>query len=214
MKTTEAIAARKTEKVLSDEAWPLPEDLLEVKNKINQIVLAATHAPFHYPAQAIHVEGKELNSIVPWRVHVLHAQECRELANHITSNGVNAGKILQMLHTANALLQVTWLPDQPENEIETPYLGSLRNMEHIAAASSATQNMLLTATALGLPNYWSSGGVLRKEEFHKHLNINAKEILLGSIFLFPEDVSKARVALGGLREKKGTVEQWSREVKF
>ena len=119
-----------------------------------------------------------------------------------------------MLNTANALLQVTWLPDDPITDLEDdlPFKGSLRNMEHIAATSSAIQNMLLTATGLNIPNYWSSGGVLKTNELSKVLEISQNEILLGAIFLFPEDVSKAKVVPGGLRDKKGERSQWTRYV--
>jgi len=121
-----------------------------------------------------------------------------------------------MLNTADCLIQVTWLPDQSDKDGEQLFMPDLRNMEHIAGASAAVQNLLLTATEKGIPNYWSSGGVLRKDTFFDLLDIPKKQILLGSIFLFPEDTiiekNNAKIAFGGLRERKGEIDQWSRKV--
>lgn len=210
MKIQEVIRKRRTTKVLGNSPWPLPE--AQVHDKVFEIIQSAEMAPFHYQAHKTYQEKGSLSSIVPWRVYWLKAEECRKLATHIQENDIKAGKILQMLYAADAMLQVTWLPDPSENADELPvFEGNLRNMEHIAAGSAAIQNMLLTATALNIPNYWSSGGVLRTEELYAKLGINTDEILLGSVFLFPEgaDVSgDHKVGLGGLRDKKGEMNQW------
>ena len=70
---------------------------------------------------------------------------------------------------------------------QLPFTGNLRNMEHIAAASTAIQNILLGATAAGHPSYWSSGGTLRQREARTLLGIPMDEIFLGCLFVFPED---------------------------
>ena len=55
---------------------------------------------------------------------------------------------MNMLWAAEAMIVMSWLPDvfgeQPEvREMEpVPFTGNLRNMEHIAAASAAIQNIL------------------------------------------------------------------------
>lgn len=209
MNIQEVIRKRKTTKVLGNAPWALPEEI--VQEKVFEIIQSAEMAPFHYQAHKTY-QDKPLNSIVPWRVYWLKAADCRKLANFIQENDVKAGKILQMLFAADALLQVTWLPDPSEEAGDVAlFEGNLRNMEHIAAGSAAIQNMLLTATSMNIPNYWSSGGVLRSEELYKMLGIDTKEILLGSVFLFPEgaDIPKDhKVGLGGLRDKKGDLNQW------
>ncbi|MEL6562761.1 MAG: hypothetical protein AAFQ94_31620 [Bacteroidota bacterium] len=214
MKIQEVIQKRRTTKVLGNDPWPLPK--AEVDHKVYEIIQSAEMAPFHYQAHKTYQDNNSLSSIVPWRVYWLKAAECRKLANYIQENDIKAGKILQMLFAADALLQVTWLPDPSEEASElSVFEGNLRNMEHIAAGSAAIQNMLLTATALNIPNYWSSGGVLRTDALYAKLGINSKEILLGSVFLFPEGADVAgdhKVGLGGLRDKKGAINQWSEVI--
>ncbi len=67
-------------------------------------------------------------------------------------------------------------------------------MEHIAAASAAIQNLLLAATARGISNYWSSGGVLRSAQVFQQLGIPRQQILLGAIFLFPSEIGDAELS--------------------
>ena len=119
------------------------------------------------------------------------------------------------------MIQTPWLPNpssQPlaEGQLFEP---TLANMEHIAAASSAIQNLLLAATAEGIPNYWSSGGaLLREASAYETLGIPPGEILLGSIFLFPSDISSlpSSVEVGGskLRDQRSPVSAWSRWVEL
>ena len=100
---------------------------------------------------------------------------------------------MNMLWAAEAMIVMSWLPDvfgeQPEvREMEPiPFTGNLRNMEHIAAAGAAIQNILLGATAAGHPSYWSSGGTLRQKEARTLLDIPMDEIFLGCLFVFPKD---------------------------
>ena len=89
---------------------------------------------------------------------------------------------------------------------------STGNVEHIAAASAAVQNLLLAATARGWESYWSSGGVLREPAVFERLGMDARELPLGSIFLSP-DVAHGAIRIdGGLRDERGEVEGWVRWV--
>jgi len=69
-------------------------------------------------------------------------------------------------------------------------------MEHIAAGSAAIQNVLLGATSRGKRNYWSTGGaLLRSSGLRKKLNIPMDEILLGAIFIYPQELPAADVVI-------------------
>lgn len=81
-------------------------------------------------------------------------------------------------------------------------------MEHLAAASSAVQNILLGATSKEIPNYWSSGGVLREKSFFDYLGIPEIEILLGAVFLFPQDTKDAEVKNGTNRKDAGNIDHF------
>jgi len=56
-------------------------------------------------------------------------------------------------------------------------------IEEIAAASAAVQNILLGATAMGIASFWSSGGLTHKPELKEYLKLGADDIILGLIYL-------------------------------
>ena len=214
MELRTAIENRKTEKVLADAGspWPIPD--AEVRARVEQLLELAAIAPFHKPADESHRQ-EPLSSIVPWRFHVVDAEHCRKLIGKLDDVDKPSGKIPGMLAAADALVVATWLPNlAAETQEFQAFESTLQNMEHIAAASAATQNLLLLAAEGGWKNYWSSGGVLRSEKVFQWLEIPLNQVLLGAIFLFPEDARDAPVKPGSLRDRKGEVLQWSRWVAF
>ncbi len=56
-------------------------------------------------------------------------------------------------------------------------------VEEIAAASAAIQNILLGATALGISSFWSTGGMTHSTALKEYLDLGADDIILGLIFL-------------------------------
>lgn len=210
MHTDQAIRNRVTEKVLASQALPVTE----IENTVCELIALAGYAPFHRACDESHRQG-EHDGIEPWRFHILDAQQCRRLGPRLTQE--NAGKIPAMLSAADALIIATWLPSPgavvPMGD-EPGFAVSLTNVEHIAAASAAIQNLLLAATARGIRNYWSSGGVLRSPEVFEQLGIPTGQILLGAIFLFPAEIGDAELATSKLRTLRTSPEHWSRWVKL
>ncbi len=208
MHTDQAIRERKTEKVLANK--PLP--ISDVTETINELIAIAGWAPFHRVCEERHHQDV-LDGIEPWRFHILDAANCRRLAPLLPKE--NAGKIPAMLAAADAMIMVTWLPSSGEAipmGDEPGFAVSLTNVEHIAATSAAIQNLLLAATARGIRNYWSSGGVLRLPSVFEHLGIPTDQILLGAIFLFPQEIADAELATSKLRAQRTSPEHWSRWV--
>lgn len=200
-----AIMNRKTVKVLAAEDLPVRD----VRDTLADLVQLAGMAPFHRACEEMHRAEGELAGIEPWRFYIVDAENCRRLKHQIPLE--NAGKIPAMLSAADALIIATWLPNSgPEGDgLFDPTLG---NMEHIAAASAAVQNLLLAATARGIANYWSSGGVLRERAVFQKLNIPDREILLAAIFFFPQETGAAEVASSKLREHRSSANHWSRWI--
>ena len=56
-------------------------------------------------------------------------------------------------------------------------------LEEIEAVSAAVQNLWLSATAMGLAGYWSSGGVTYKDEMRDWLGLGAEDKCLGFFYL-------------------------------
>jgi nitroreductase len=204
-----AISQRKTLKVLSENQFPfsLASEVVE------KLLEAASWAPFHRPAARSHCESSELNSKVPWRFYILDGKNCRSL-RHILLDTGDTTKIPAMLASATNLIQVTWLPNPKPAESEQLFDPTLENMEHIAAASSAIQNLLVAATAREIQTYWSSGGGLRKPETMQLLGIPEEEILLGSIFLFGPLTKACKTSPGKLRDQRGETKSWAKWVEL
>ncbi len=199
LNTLESIKKRRTIKVLSDKPLPVtaPDSAF-----IETLLTSAYWAPFHYPT---HRDNKaDLPSELPFRFYVLDSQACRDLAKTLEEKGIDAGKLTGMLNSADYLIQATWTP-QPFDGDDL-FEPSLTNMEHIAAASAGIQNILLSATALGRENYWSSGGVLREDFAFDLLGIPQAEILLGALFIFPDEANlpaEVAVKFSPRRDKRG-----------
>ena len=59
----------------------------------------------------------------------------------------------------------------------------ISQLEEVAAASAAVQNMLLGASAAGLASFWSTGGMTHHPALKEYLRLGAEDIVLGLIFL-------------------------------
>ena len=216
----EIVRGRRTAKLLRDPASeggaPLAD---EQRAALDAMIELAGTAPFHKRAHERH-RGGALGSIVPWRFHVLERPACRRLLEEIVRRGAHdadpkwaratSSKIPELIAAAGALVQVTWLPDPPKPDAVDAFPDN--DVEHVAAAAAAVQNLLLAATARGWHGYWSSGGVLREPELFEHLGIERAQRLLGAIFLAPPDAAFDRSIPGGLREQRGERGDWSRRV--
>ena len=220
MDTTNAldfiIKQRKTIKVLGNIDTPLIQPSTITKETIQELLSLASHAPFHYPCDKEY--QNELASIVPWRYYTLNQTSCRHLLYYIKKHNINAGKIANMLATADVLIITTWLPSDVINNSQEkegfPFTGNIKNMEHIAACSASIQNVLLGATSRNIHNYWSSGGVLREKQIRDYLNIPLNELLLGGIFLFPIGLELHNIETkeGAFRNIGKEINTWHKEI--
>lgn len=212
----DAILNRKTQKVLASSPWTPSLTEKERTDLVQELLELAAAAPYHYESAAKY--RNDLTSGLPFRCYVADAARCRAAVKYAAAQEVQAGKISEMLNAAEVLLLVTWLPDTFGEPVEgrepIPFTGNLRNMEHVAATGAAIQNMLVGATALGYPNYWSSGGVLRFDPMRSHFEVPNEEIILGTLFVFPKDAeSRAdEVVPGKLRDKGKEIATWSKKV--
>jgi nitroreductase len=201
------IRERRTTKVLADA--PLPA--ASARETVEELVATAGWAPFHRVVARVHQESGAMTSIVPWRFYLLDAPGCRAVRQVLLERG-DKSKIPRMLAAATALVQATWLPNPPKGPVTGLFEATEENMEHVAAAGAAVQNLLLAATARRIRNYWSSGSALREPEAFGWMGIPAGEILLGSIFLFPSETGDAEVNPGSHRDRRGAPADWARWV--
>ncbi len=75
-------------------------------------------------------------------------------------------------------------------------------LEEIAAASAAVQNILLGATALGIATFWSTGGMTNNPALKDHLHLGTDDIILGLLYLgYTDEPAKDGVRNIPLAEK-------------
>ena len=215
------IRARHTAKLLREPAASEGSPLDDARRTaLDEMIALAGFAPFHRRAHEDTHRRGPLPSIVPWRFHVLEPPACRKLLDEILRRAETSGdpkwqrasgsKIPALIAATGALIQVTWLPDPPRPDGGDAFADE--DVEHVAAAAAAVQNLLLAAEARGWYGYWSSGGVLRDPEVFDLLGIARVERLLGSIFLAPPGAPFDSERPGGLRDRRGEPGDWSRRV--
>lgn len=212
MSISKNLQARRTYKVIGELDVPVSDSSFNI-SAIDKLLAASANAPFHYACDRVH--KTKLTSSVPWRAHNLQAGDCNKLSAFLIASG-DVTKVPNMLSAAEFLFQVTWLPDEATiinrdaGKDEVAFKGTLRNMEHIAAASSFIQSLLLAGEEQGFKTYWSSGGALKSAPVFDYLDISLNELLLGSVFFFPKEIQNAEIKLGGMKDARGGVEDWSK----
>ena len=230
-----AICLRKTSKVLLPVALRDEQRALwcdEHSSALQRMLEAASWAPFHKRAHDQHLTA-DLDGPMPWRFHVLDPDACTRLLVFLEGKAAEQSnskwsrawqsKIKEMVSACGVLIQATWLPDpvnpsddtQKSAPVGNHSAGAVaevafnqKNVEHVAAASSAVQSLLLSAQSHQWLSYWSSGGILRDEEVFDYMGISRHEQLLGSVFLSPEAHPSARIIDGGLRDQRGELSGW------
>jgi nitroreductase len=203
----EVIRARRTTKVIAEE--PLPA--ADIRAVVEELAEAAGWAPFHRVVARVHQESGGMTSAVPWRFRLVDADGCRALRQALLDRA-DKSKIPRMLGAASALVLATWLPTPRKGEPVGLFDATEENMEHVAAAGAAVQNLLLGATARGIPTFWASGGPLRGAEALRWMGVPEGEIVLGSVFLFPQETGDAEINAGSHRERRGAPGDWAQWV--
>lgn len=61
--------------------------------------------------------------------------------------------------------------------------GKIPETEELSAVSSAIQNMLLGATALGMASFWSTGGMTYHEAMRSYLELEEGDRIVGLLYL-------------------------------
>lgn len=220
----QTIRARKTTKIMRDPVAcdDVPAALAaSMRQMVQEMIEVAGWAPFHKLVhEQAHRQGA-LTSVAPWRFYALDKSACCALLAHLRSQAetqpgskwVKAweSKIPRLLAGCGAAVLVTWLPD-PTSNGDQPEMTE-RNIEHIAAASAAVQNLLLAAQARGLHNFWSTGGILKDGDVFDTLGIPRNQMLLAAIFLAHPDQPADEQQPGSLRERRGAPETWSQWVR-
>ncbi len=208
------IRERRTWKVLSQEV-PTDEDTDEFAAQahlelVSSAIETAGWAPFHF-------DRRQDGVAEPWRFYWLQQASCRQLATelpHLSPDMKPGNKIPPLLNGCGSLVLVTWLPeagsDSSEKLIEV-------NEEHLAAASAAVQNLMLSLEARGMGTYWSSGGTLKESRVKEQLGISESERLIAAVFIDDPALRQAQEVEkvpGKNADKRSPCSSWCRIVVY
>lgn len=207
------IRQRKTEKVLCELGayQPVPE-VIATRNKpiVLQAIKTAGWAPFHYARQVDKIAE-------PWRAYVLWDQAAYKAAVYMQDELGVTTKEPKLALGCSALVVVTWLPEfydlAAQEASPLPRDKQIdRDEEHLAAASTMVQNLMLILTGHGMGTYWSSGGKFRGPEMFDYLGIPQTEKFLAGIFIeYPEMMDDSKFRKPGA-QRNNRCEDWIREV--
>lgn len=166
MDVFEAIYNRRSiKKVKSD---PVPRELIE------KLLAAAVQAPNHYKVR-------------PWRFVVLTGEARHRLGDVMAAS-------LQQRHPEYPQEAFNKAHDTPLQApvviavgVDKPSEAKVLEIENLAAASAATQNLLLAAHALGLGAKWRTGEWATDAKVKEFLGFEHDQHLIGFVYIgYPE----------------------------
>jgi len=157
-----AIQTRHSEGKLKSD--PIPRELIE------QLLFAAVQAPNHFKVR-------------PWRFVVLTGEGRERFGEKMAEifmskfPDVNVEALdKERQKPLRAPLIIVVAVDQPTEP-------KINEIENIAAASAACQNILLAANALGLGSIWRTGETARDPEIKKFFGFAPEQHLIGFIYI-------------------------------
>ncbi len=158
---------------------------------INKILNLADWAPTHGRTE-------------PWRFFVYHGESLKQFGkehadlywNHTPEEKRQQATYDKLLHNvdlaSHLVIAVMKRGDNPK----------IPQIEEVAAASAAIQNVLLGATALGISSYWSSGGMTHRHELKEFLQLSPDDIVMGLIYFgFTDEPAKEGIRNTPMAEK-------------
>lgn len=140
----------------------------------------------------------------PWRFIVISPEKVKEFgARHANLYKENTdptkftqekfNKILANSENISHII-IAWMKRAPSHKVP--------EIEEIAAASAAIQNLLLAATAHGIGTFWSTGGLTHHKAMKDEFKLGDEDLILGMIFLgYSDEPLKEGLRMIPLSEK-------------
>ncbi len=139
---------------------------------INQLLALADWAPTHGRTE-------------PWRFFVYGGDALRQFGKthaelywqHTAEDKRQEATYEKLEHNVDKASHLIIAVMKRGENIKIPQL------EEVAAASAAIQNILLGATALGIASFWSTGGMTHSHALKEHLKLGADDIIMGLVYM-------------------------------
>ncbi|MES2776557.1 MAG: nitroreductase [Bacteroidota bacterium] len=137
----------------------------------------------------------------PWRFVVFAGDAvvafCKQHAElyrlHTNPENFMQGNYDKLLHMGDLASQIVIAV------MQRGYLPKIPAWEEMAATACAVQNLLLTASAMGIAAYWGSGGMATHQVMKEHLQIREEDKVMGILYFGytnTETAGKRNVPLG------------------
>jgi len=160
MSAWDALRARRSAKTFADRIPP--------REVLERLIEAATWAPNHRLTE-------------PWRFVVLAGDERARFGAHLAAAMAEAGEPAKAVEKTRAkplrspvLVVIAQRGPAANAEVER---------EDYAAVATATQNLLIAATAEGLATKWSTGGMAEMPEARAFLGLGGHDRIVAYVYL-------------------------------
>ena len=159
--------------------------------KVKQLLALADWAPTHGRTE-------------PWRFFVYRGEALKQFGKthadlywlHTAEDKRQEATFEKLLHNADKASHLLIAVMKRGENVKIPQL------EEVAAASAAVQNVLLGATAMGISSFWSTGGMTHNPALKAHLGLSDDDIILGMVFLgYTDEPTKEGVRNKPIDEK-------------
>ncbi len=158
---------------------------------VNQLLALADWAPTHGRTE-------------PWRFFVYGGEALKKFGkahgelywNHTAEDKRQEATREKLEHNVDKVSHLVVAVMKRGENVKIP------QVEEVAAASAAVQNILLGATALGIASFWSTGGMTHTHALKEYLELGEHDIVMGLIFLgYSDEPAKEGVRNTPLSEK-------------
>ncbi|MEI7848606.1 MAG: nitroreductase [Chloroflexota bacterium] len=146
-------------------------------NLIGKLLTAAVQAPNHFKVR-------------PWRFTVLTGSGLEKFGDQLAS--VFSAKFPDVTPEAieKERQKAFRAPLIISVGVDLPSDTKINEVENIAAAAAACQNILLAATALGLATIWRTGDAARDPEIKKFFGLLPEQHLIGLLYIgYPDQIT-------------------------
>ena len=172
-------------------SWAKMNGQIIPDDTINEILALADWAPTHGRTE-------------PWRFFVYGGEALKQFGKthadlywqHTAEDKRQEATHDKLLHNVDKVSHLIIAVMKRGENVKIPQL------EEIAAASAAIENILLGATALGISSFWSSGGMTHTHALKEHLGLASEDVIMGLIYMgYTDEPAKDGVRNIAISEK-------------
>lgn len=179
------IRNRRTIKPEKMNGRPIPEEV------IVELLSMADWAPTHGRTEPWRFIVVAPNKVMEFSLR--HANLYKQTTDPASFTQEKFNKIVALAENSSHVI-IAWMKRSPTRKVP--------EIEEVAAAAAAIQNLLLAATANGIATFWSSSGLTHHPALKEEFKMAPEDLVLGIIYLgYSDEPLKEGVRMVPLSEK-------------